>query len=53
MIPELVRTVVGNHTPRAMRKRLALVGFKKITRAMGIQAVEGMGPTILIKGMIQ
>ena len=52
-IPELVSTVVGNHTPNAIMKILAINELGNATSATGIQAVDGIGPTNFTSGFTQ
>ena len=52
-MPFIVRTVVGNQTARAIRKALAETVPGKLTSTSGIQAVDGIGPSILTRGWIQ
>ena len=53
LIPEHVRIVIWNHTPKAIKNTEADFAVGNTTKANGVHVEEGMGPKILIKGYTQ
>src|SRR5690348_12746081 len=52
-IPDALSMVTGNQTASAIRNTPAEIDCGKITSAIGIHAVAGMGPTIFSNGIPQ
>src|ERR1043165_2253008 len=52
-MPEAVSIVTGNQTASAMRAAEEMTAEGKTTKANGIQAVAGIGPTIFNTGIPQ